>query len=104
MNWLYITNPQLLSPTEVLSFCHAFESLYSVKHVLVEHPEFLHIKIKFFKISDLHKLWPEIKIRERTRHVKYNLVGLLLRFTYERKIKIKKKSYKLSLMGATRSA
>ena len=50
--------------------CHACDSPFTVKYVLIECPDFTHIRNKFYTKTDVHTLFREVDFSEFTEYLK----------------------------------
>ncbi|GFN76813.1 ribonuclease hi [Plakobranchus ocellatus] len=58
-------------------FCYACDSLYAVRHILIECPDFQFIRRKYFSETDLYRLFQEVN---PSRIVGYLISEALYRF------------------------
>ncbi|GFN93045.1 ribonuclease hi [Plakobranchus ocellatus] len=55
----WLTQSYLLK-NEEQPFCYACDSLYTVRHILIECPDFQVIRRKYFSVTDLYRLFREV--------------------------------------------
>ena len=65
----WITHSYLLKK-EDQPFCRACHSPFTVEHVLIECPDFTHIRNKFYTTTDVHSLFREIDCSKITEYLK----------------------------------
>ena len=65
----WITHSYLLKK-EDQPVCHACDSPFTVKHFLIEYPDFTHIRNKFYTTTDVHTLFREVDFSKITEYLK----------------------------------
>ncbi|GFO16421.1 ribonuclease hi [Plakobranchus ocellatus] len=55
----WLTNSYLLK-NEEQPFCYACDSLYTVRHILIECPDFQVTRRKYFSVTDMYRLFREV--------------------------------------------
>ncbi|GFO24753.1 long-chain fatty acid transport protein [Plakobranchus ocellatus] len=55
----WLTQSYLLK-NEVQPFCYACDSLYTVRHILIECPDFQDTRRKYFSVTDMYRLFREV--------------------------------------------
>ena len=53
-------NAQLSAKKEDQPVCHVFDNPFTVKHILIECPDFTHIRNKFYTANDVRTLFQEV--------------------------------------------
>ncbi|GFN87442.1 Pol-like protein [Plakobranchus ocellatus] len=56
---MWLTQSYLLK-NEEQPFCYACDSLYTVRHILIECPDFQDTRRKYFRVTDLYRLFREV--------------------------------------------
>ncbi|GFO30462.1 ribonuclease hi [Plakobranchus ocellatus] len=51
-------------------FCYACDSLYTVRHIFIECPDFQVTRRKYFSVTDMYKLFREVKPHRIVGHLK----------------------------------
>ncbi|GFO02488.1 ribonuclease hi [Plakobranchus ocellatus] len=55
----WLTQSYLLK-NEEQPFCYACDSLYTVRHILIEYPDFQDTRRKYYSVTDLYRLFREV--------------------------------------------
>ncbi|GFO22158.1 ribonuclease hi [Plakobranchus ocellatus] len=58
--WPHVAHPELPLKNEEPPFCYACDSLYTVRHTLIECPDFQDTRRKYFSVTDLYRLFREV--------------------------------------------
>ncbi|GFN98722.1 ribonuclease hi [Plakobranchus ocellatus] len=58
--WATRGSQSYLLKNEEQPFCYACDSLYTVRHILIECPDFQDTRKKYFSVTDMYRLFREV--------------------------------------------